>query len=424
MPVLPRLLFIFNELLRARVAVDDITGGKEAVSGSISSSLIIADLLARRGHQVGVVVLQNGQTAGGHFSGFTSLPKALAWLDGGRAIWCSWGDEETLPHLEAAGCRPLIWLHVPATETLLGALEAGRLAGMVLVSDSVRLPLLHRPCHHRVGRVYNPLNPFFVDDAEANPERYRSPNVVFAGHLSEYKGAHGALQMWQHVRRRLPAATLTLCGSNRLYRENAPLGPFGVADPAFEESYLVPLVREHGSLAAAGIRMAGLLSPAELKQLYHRAALGLVNCNGVPETFSCAGVEMLATGLPVFSFARGSLPETIGRSGGAILATRLDLASAADGLTTLIRAPERLEALGRAGRVYVRLAYEPERLASHWERLLAGDPDHLDRNTGRWGARRSTRYFVERWCARLRLQVPFRWSKALARRLLAQSGSS
>ncbi len=419
MAAAPKLLFVLKELPRPVVAVDDLTTGKAAVSGSVSSSLIVADRLGRRGRQVGVLI-RGKQLAQGRFTSFTELSEALAWLDGGQVVWSSWGDEETLPYLQAAGCRPLIWLHVQMTDALLAALEDGRLAGMILVSDTGRLPFLHRSCSRRLGRAYNPLNPFFAEDSAEAVGRYKSLRVIFAGHLSEYKGAHGALKMWRQVRRRLPSATLTLCGSNRLYGEDRQQGPLGLSDPAFEEAYLAPLVREYGSLEAAGVRMAGLLTPAELKSLYHGAALGLVNCLGAPETFCCSAVEMLATGLPVFSFAQGALPETIGPTGGAVLAPRPDLNQGAESLADLLQKPERLEALGRAGRAYVRQAYEGESLIDHWEKLLAGGPEHLDRETGPWRAARSLRYYTERLCGRLGLQAPLRLAKSTARRLLGR----
>jgi hypothetical protein len=85
-----------------------------------------------------------------------------------------------------------------------------------------------------------------------------------------------------------------------------------------------------------------------LRERYFGAALGIVNCNWTiaTETFCCAGVEMLATGTPVFSFARGVLPESLGRTGGAVLAPRPDLDRAAD----LHNDPARLRAMGTAGR--------------------------------------------------------------------------
>jgi hypothetical protein len=419
----PRFLFILKELPRPVIAVEDIVGGKEGVSGSLSSSLIVADRLSRRGNDVGVVVVREGQSVRGHFKSLAGLSEAMTWVDGGNTLWCSWGDEETLPRLQAIGCRPVVWLQVPMTPSLLQGLESGQLAGMIMVSDTGRLPFLHRTCHRRVGRAYNPLNPFFADDAVVDSGRYRSFRVVFAGHLSEYKGAHGALKMWRDVRRKLPNATLTLCGSNRLYGHDRPLGPHGVADPKFEEAYLAPLVREYGSLEDAGIRMAGLLSPAELKQLYHTSALGLVNCLGEPETFCCSAVEMLATGLPVLSFAQGSLPETIGQSGGAVLVQRPDLGAGAETLTAMIGNPVELERLGRTGRDYVRRAYECGAIAAHWEKLLAEGPEHLDRSTGAWGAGRSLRYYAERASATLGLQAPLHWGKGLMKRMLGRRES-
>jgi hypothetical protein len=63
---------------------------------------------------------------------------------------------------------------------------------------------------------------------------------------------------------------------------------------------------------------------------------------------------MLATGLPVFSVARGALPESIGRSGAALLARHELVVHSAREFADLVMYPGRLARLCAAGRAYVR----------------------------------------------------------------------
>ena len=132
------------------------------------------------------------------------------------------------------------------------------------------------------------------------------------------------------------------------------------------------------------MRMAGLLSPLALRDLYSESALGVANLNwdADTETFCCSAVEMLASSLPVFGVARGALPETIGRSGGAFLTENPDLPGAASELVRLLRAPERLDAAGRAGRHYVLEHYALAGSLQHWELCSRARPSSFTRGPG------------------------------------------
>jgi glycosyltransferase involved in cell wall biosynthesis len=318
-----------------------IREGREAVSGSHSSSLLVADGLAGRGHQVGIVI-RGGQTlADSAVRSFADLGQGVRWSgEAGRVVWCSWGDEDSLGALRAAGAQPWMWIHTGVVPRFLRWLERGEIDGLITVSDSTRLPALHSSRYRRIGRAYNPLSPLFTGCPDRGGAALASRRVVFAGYLGESKGAHRVLGMWPHVREQLPDATLIVAGSGRLYGEKRALGPLGIAAPDFEARFLKPLVERFGSLEAAGIRMAGLLAPGALRDLYGECALGVANLNwdGQTETFCCSAVEMLAASLPVFSVARGALPETVGHSGGAILMGDPDLRAAAGEVVRLLRA--------------------------------------------------------------------------------------
>ena len=175
-------------------------------------------------------------------------------------MWCSWGDAPTRRLLHAAGHRPLMWLQIDIDHNFRQWLEHGWIAGMIVVSDLTRLPSLHSSAHRRLGRAYNPPNPFYVDQSKQAWSGTAARRVVFAGYIGETKGAHRLLQMWPYVLARLPGATLTIAGSGRLYGQDRELGAFQVAEPEFERRYLQPLADQFGSLEAAGLRVAGLLS--------------------------------------------------------------------------------------------------------------------------------------------------------------------
>jgi hypothetical protein len=416
-----RILFVMSSLPRPELSVRGLVEGRESASGSVSSFLLVVNGLAERGHEVGLLILSGQRLTDSRARAFSNLDAALAWRGpSDPVVWCSWGDGSTADALFSAGIRPWMWTQVHVEARWLRLLESGGLEGIVTVSDDPRLPLLRSSSHHRIGRVYNPLNPYFAERIGPAEARYESARVVFAGHLGPTKGAHLVLRMWPEVRERMPNATLTVAGSARLYGADRPVGPFGVASPAFEADNLQPLADRFGSLDAAGIRLVGLLSPSELRELYFSSSLGLVNFNwhDATETFCCAAVEMLATGLPVLSFARGALPETIGRTGGAILLNRPDLGPAAAEVAALLRSPGRLRALGGRGAAAVRAAYDLDHIVGRWESLLSAGPGRLDRESGRWQQRRGFRYLIERAAGRLGVGRDLEAAIAATRRIL------
>jgi hypothetical protein len=197
-----------------------------------------------------------------------------------------------------------MWLHTDIERKYLDWLRTGELDAIVTVSDLARITALRWPYYCRIGRVHNPLNPFFARQATGgSDQRYHSQRVVFSAYLGETKGAHRVLEMWPYVRQRLAGATLVMAGSSKLYGQSRATGPLGVASAEFESRHIEPLIRTWGSLDACGIAMPGLLTPAALRDLYWTAALGIVNPNWhqATETFSCTAIEMLSSSLPVLS---------------------------------------------------------------------------------------------------------------------------
>ena len=419
----PKALFVLSALPRSAVSVSGVTEGREAVSGSVSSLLLVTDELAARGHEIGILVMSGQTVQDTRARVFSSVRDAKNWVDSGSVVWCSSGDTATLERLNQEGLTPWMWAHVSTGLAPLEWLDNQRIRGIIVVSDAQRLPLLHSRAWRKIGRIYNPLNPCYCVPDGSTGGRYTSRNVVFAGYMGENKGAHLVLQLWPEVRSRIPHAVLTMAGSARLYDQRRPTGKYGVAAPEFEERYISPLVQRFGSLESAGIQLLGLLAPSEIRGIYQRSALGVVNLNwdSYSETFCCTAAEMLAVGLPVFSFATGALPETIGSTGGAVLMKRQNLGEAGETIAHLLQRPDTLERLGSMGRKYVQSQYGLRRVVDNWERILAATPESLYRLTGSWAAGRDVRYWVETSCGRLGCGRALELGISSAKRLLRSS---
>ena len=396
--IAPELGVVITKLPRRQVSLAGFEQGHEALSGSDGSCLLVANGLARRGYRV-VCSTPGTQLLDTQMYNVSESLDALDQLrPGNPVLWCYKGDDETLVALNAHDFRPFVWFHNPVTYEKIHWLEEGRVSGIIMISDAERCPFYHAPVRDRLGRIYNPLSPFYRISRENAPGRYQSQQVVFTGHLSERKGAHRVLQMWPLVRRQLPSARLIVVGSTKLYGEDWQVGSLGVAEPAFEARYIRPIVDQFGSLEKAGVTVAGLLGADSMRTLYRQSALGIVNFNwqGSLEGFCISAIEMLADQLPVFSFARGALPETIGPTSGAVLLRSPDITLAANRLAAMLQEPEYLSQLGAKGRDYVLEHYSLEHILDQWEICLQSPPGELDRLSGSWAGPVGLRYQAAR----------------------------
>lgn len=391
-----RTLFVIRDLPRLSISAAGVIRGGEALSGTHTSGLLVAEGLAQRGHEIGICIVHGQRVIDSACRTFESIQVGCDWAGDGRTIWLTYGDTSVFEQLSAHGVRPLIWTQLPVTRLERSWLESARISGLVTVSDTCRVPLLRSPQHQRVGRVYNPLAPLFAEEIANPTDRFARRVVVYAGAAGPTKGLHRLLQMWKYVHRADSNAKLVLAGTGRLYGSGRALGRFGIADPDFESNYVEPLATEFGSLESAGVELAGLLSPVELRSLYSASSLGVVNPNWseYTETFCCAGVEMLATGLPVFSVARAALPETIGRSGGACLTRTDSVERSAEELTALLSDSQRLARLGAAGRRFVVGEYGWSGIVDAWEALIVHGPE-IETLSGAWQGPRSAHYYLE-----------------------------
>lgn len=413
-----RALFIIRDLPRPTISTAALMRGEEPLSGTHTSGLLVAEGLARRGQEIGVFIVHGQRIVDSTFRTLSSAEAAAEWIQDGRVIWLTYGDESVLEKITTSGLRPLVWTQLPVSRKERAWLESGVIAGLITVSDTCRIPLLRSPNHELVGRIYNPLAPLFQTSVSSPPGRFERRLVAYAGAAGPTKGLHRLLQMWRYVHRSDPIAKLVLAGTGRLYGSTRELGRHGIADPQFEAHYVDPLIREFGSLAAAGIELAGLLDPTGLRNLYADASIGIVNMNWseYTETFCCAGVEMLSVGLPVFSVARAALPETLGRSGGAILTHQKRLDRAAAEFGALLSNPAELSRLGAIGQRFVRTEYDLNAILGAWEKVLSGGA-RIAPLSGRWQGPRSLQYWLESAasCARAPwlLDIPARGLRAL-----------
>src|SRR5262245_9124826 len=118
-------LFIISSLPRPTISVRGIFEGREPLSGSLNSFLLVVEELARRGRPVGIIVLEGGSLVDTSIRVFEGLESAVAWVENGTVVWCSWGDHKTLHAIGAAGVKPIMWLQTDIDSEEIHFLKAG-----------------------------------------------------------------------------------------------------------------------------------------------------------------------------------------------------------------------------------------------------------------------------------------------------------
>ena len=167
-----------------------------------------------------------------------------------------------------------------------------------------------------------------VPPARILPE---APEIVFVGRDFERKGGDVLLQAFAEVRRKLPAATLSVVGSS------AGAGLHGV--------------HSHGKVT----------SREELAEIYRGARVACVPSRYEP--YGLALIEAMAHSVPCVGSAVQSIPEILDEGRAGVLVPSGDPTSLAAALLDLLTDDERAASLGAAGRLRVERELTWDRVA-------------------------------------------------------------
>jgi len=244
--------------------------------------------------------------------------------------------------------RPFIW-HMrdfwlgesrprhPQLDTLLKRLLCRAAAQIITNSHAVAA---HLPCPNRISVVHNGLDlvhftppvPGAADFRGALGLPETAVLVGMTGRLRPWKGQRPFLEMARAVHARHTHARFVIIGGS----------PFGVQDGY--EAELQEMVTRLGLRGL--VHFTGHLPDV-------RPAVGALDIfvhPGAPEPFGLVNIEAMALGKPVVAFAHGALPEIVLPGETGLLVPPGDTAALATAVGSLITAPARRAALGRAGR--------------------------------------------------------------------------
>lgn len=209
----------------------------------------------------------------------------------------------------------------------------------------------------RLCRVPLAVDPEAFGPPTRAPRRPGDPvRLLSVARLTEKKGVEYALRAVAALRGRFPAARYDVVGDGPLRGEleslAASLGLDGVA-------------RFHGARTGDFVREA--MRGADLFVLPSVTA-----ADGDEEGTPTVLLEAACAGLPVVATRHAGIPEVVRDGESGLLVPERDAEALAAALTRLLEAPERWEAMGRAGRRHVEGTHSTAAVAATLEAVYAG----------------------------------------------------
>lgn len=201
--------------------------------------------------------------------------------------------------------------------------------------------------------------------------------VTYIGSLVPTKGFHLLANAWKDVLAEIPDAQLHVVGNGKLYDRNSKLGIYGIAEEAYENSFIKGITAETGELLPS-IHFHGVMG-AEKKELIARTSVGVANPSGRTETFGISAIDFSSRGVPVVTVATGGFLDTVENEKTGLLYH--DTKELAGCIVRLLNDKKLNEKCGEYGKEYSK-QYTPENLMVKWhevfELVLKGEKPEME----------------------------------------------
>lgn len=193
----------------------------------------------------------------------------------------------------------------------------------------------------------------------------KTPSVTYTGSLVEGKGFNVLARVWKKVLARVPDAQLYVIGDGRLYHRDAELGPLGISEVNFENSFS-KFLTENGELLPS-VHFLGTLGIDKI-DVFNKTKVGVMNPSGVTETFGLSAVEMESCGIPVVTKAANGLYDTVkNKRTGFLIKTDKQLTKR---IVLLLKDNSLNEHLGRNAKQFVEDSFSPKVIIPQWVGLF------------------------------------------------------
>ena len=192
------------------------------------------------------------------------------------------------------------WCHNFSTVLQLEMLaNNNRVCRIVNVSREQMDLYRDHPAFAKMDYIYNCV-PFLKESKEAaiaHPFGSREHVVTYIGSLVPEKSFHVLASIWPAVLKVVPDAQVYIIGNGSLYRQNAELGKYRIAEKSYEARFMRYLADGHGEIIPS-VHFMGKMGK-EKNNIILKSKVGVPNPTGNTETFCLSAVEMQYGGCAV-----------------------------------------------------------------------------------------------------------------------------
>ncbi|MEE9369572.1 MAG: glycosyltransferase family 4 protein [Pontiella sp.] len=202
-----------------------------------------------------------------------------------------------------------------STRQLYRYARAGNIPRIVCVGREELDLYRDHPAFNKSTYIYNavPILDSVKKLAVSHPFAQRKNEVAYMGSLIPDKGFHCLALVWKDIVKEFPDAVLHVIGSGKLYSQDARLGRYGIADSAYEDSFMPYLTDENGEILSS-VHLHGVLGK-EKYEVLSRCKVAVPNPSGDTETFGIVAVEMQIAGCLVATKRCPGFMDTVCDSG-------------------------------------------------------------------------------------------------------------
>lgn len=296
-------------------------------------------------------------------------------------------DQDAVLKAKQKGAREIIFIPNECSDLFYGILEESGLKGIAWVHNYIsyqKIDLLEKCIAVKrvvfVGRqhydsyidarlinkssyIYNMIPEV---DHDMIPIKEKDNIVTYVGALIPAKGFHKVAKVWKKVLKEVPNAQLQVIGSGKLYRKQAKLGNWGLADKKYEKRFMKYLLDENGKILES-VHFMGTLG-CEKEKVIERSKVGIANPTGISETFCLSAVEFKTYAIPVVSYRGYGLLDTVRNNiDGILVRSNYGLKKA---LVMLLKDDQKSSRLGKNGLRSGCQDFRPQNIIPRWISLI------------------------------------------------------
>ena len=268
------------------------------------------------------------------------------------------GITDFVKMLRKSDIKSIVWAHnYIFADELREYTDNHAISRVVFVGHEMYDRYIDHPILSKATFVYN------MFDGRVFPQRELPlvPSVTYMGSLIPAKGFHILAEAWKDIVKRVPGAQLYVIGDGKLYNRKTELGPYGIAENEYENSFMRYLT-DNGRIMDS-VHFMGTMGKEKV-QILKKTTVGVMNPSGRTETFGLSAIEMSACGIPVVTKKANGLFDTVkdGKTG-YLVKSRNSLKRR---ITRLLTDNTLNIQVGKAGKEFANAAFLPESIIKEW----------------------------------------------------------